>query len=316
VAAPLAIVIPGYKPQFIGRTLESIAAQTDRRFNVYVGDDASPGDLATICGRFQDRIPLAYTRFEHNLGQRDLVAHWERCIALSCEPWIWLFSDDDVMEPGCVAAVLDRIERDRARVDLYHFDVTEIDKDDREVRQTTPFPEKLPALDFLERRLQGTLSSYAPDYVFSRSALQACGGFESFPAAWASDDATWIKLGRRTGIHAIRGPRVRWRRSGQNISSAGSPQTRQKLAGAARFLGWLARYLEQLPPDPSEPSRSHLMDLAWRWMQQQRIQLGVGYWGTLGPVDAWHLRRAHDIGLAGTLWRTGYLDVRAALRGW
>jgi hypothetical protein len=174
----------------------------------------------------------------------------------------------------------------------------------------------LPALRFLEHRLLGQLSSYAPDYVFSRAALAACGGFESFPAAWASDDATWIKLGRRSGIHSVRGPKVNWRRSGQNISSAGSPQTRQKLAGAVQFVGWLAAYLGRWPPAGGEPTQAYLMDLAWRWLQQQRVQLDVGYWSGLGPAHAWHLRKAHAGGLAGAAWRTGYLDVRRALRGW
>ena len=44
----LAIVIPAYKAAFLGRTLASIAAQTDRHFVVYVGDDASPHDLADL----------------------------------------------------------------------------------------------------------------------------------------------------------------------------------------------------------------------------------------------------------------------------
>jgi len=79
----LAIVIPAYKAAFLGRTLASIAAQTDRHVVVYVGDDASPHDLAYICAGFAGAVASRYHRFDHNLGQRELVAHWERCVALS-----------------------------------------------------------------------------------------------------------------------------------------------------------------------------------------------------------------------------------------
>lgn len=41
----LAIVIPYYKITFFEDTLESLAHQTDKRFKVYIGDDASPKNL-------------------------------------------------------------------------------------------------------------------------------------------------------------------------------------------------------------------------------------------------------------------------------
>lgn len=44
----LAIVMPAYKARFLRQALESIAQQTDKRFTVYVGDDASPDDIKEI----------------------------------------------------------------------------------------------------------------------------------------------------------------------------------------------------------------------------------------------------------------------------
>jgi hypothetical protein len=37
----LAIVIPYYKIRFFEATLQSVAIQTDKRFKVYIGNDAS-----------------------------------------------------------------------------------------------------------------------------------------------------------------------------------------------------------------------------------------------------------------------------------
>jgi glycosyltransferase involved in cell wall biosynthesis len=273
----LAIVIPAFKADFFEASLESIARQTRRDFIVYVGDDASPHDLEGICRRFDHQLPLRYTRFTSNLGQSDLVAQWERCVALSSEPWIWLFSDDDLMDPGCVAALHERIAADAGSVDLYRFDVTHIDANGEVLSEAAPFPDRLPSLEFMLARMENRLASYAQDYVFSRAAFQAQGGFQSFSAAWASDDATWIKIGRRRGIHAVRGPKVRWRLSGQNISSPQSPMAKKKLMGAVQFVAWAGDYLKKNPPAQWEPEAEVILAKAWEWLHWQRKHLNMPF---------------------------------------
>ena len=99
----LAIVIPAYKSTFLSAALDSIASQTCKDFTLYIGDDCSPNNIGEIVDRYRDKINLVYKRFDSNLGGRDLVAQWERCIDMTQdEPWLWLFSDDDVMERNCV----------------------------------------------------------------------------------------------------------------------------------------------------------------------------------------------------------------------
>ena len=99
----LAIVIPAYKSTFLAAALDSIAAQTCKDFILYIGDDCSPNNLGEIVDGYRDKINLVYKRFDTNLGGKDLVAQWERCIDMTQgEDWLWLFSDDDVMEKNCV----------------------------------------------------------------------------------------------------------------------------------------------------------------------------------------------------------------------
>ena len=64
----LAIVIPYYKIQFFEETLRSLANQTDKRFMVYIGDDASPDDPLELLQRFSGQFPFEYHRFETNTG--------------------------------------------------------------------------------------------------------------------------------------------------------------------------------------------------------------------------------------------------------
>ena len=107
----LAIIIPAYKPRFLRETLDSIAKQNNHDFTVYIGDDASPYQLDTIVDHYKNRFDIIYHRFEQNMGKKDLPGHWERCILLSEEEFIWLFSDDDLMPFDGVARVIQALQK-------------------------------------------------------------------------------------------------------------------------------------------------------------------------------------------------------------
>ena len=52
----LAIVIPYYKLTFFEATLNSLANQTDQRFKVYIGDDASKEDTTIILEKYKGKF--------------------------------------------------------------------------------------------------------------------------------------------------------------------------------------------------------------------------------------------------------------------
>ena len=145
----LAIIIPAYKATFLPAALDSIAAQTCKDFTLYVGDDYSPEPIGHIIEQYKEKINLVYQRFDTNLGGKDLVAQWERCIAMSKEePYIWLFSDDDVMEPNCVELLLQQIENTKGTYDLYHFDSYRIDENGKFELLRKPYPSIITSYDY------------------------------------------------------------------------------------------------------------------------------------------------------------------------
>ena len=234
----LAIVIPAYKATFLRETLESIANQTDKRFHLYIGDDCSPHDLKKIVDEFEGRIPLTYHRFDTNLGGVDLVAQWERCIALTRgEPWIWLFSDDDVMGPECVKEFYTG-KTQRPKTNMFRFDVTIIDGSDTKRRKVN-FPEHINSLDLYLRKVDGKTSCFVVEYIFSRDIYAESGGFVNFDLAWGSDLATWVKFGREKGIRTLKNGTVFWRSSGTNISTDFSETVVDRKANALiEFMKW------------------------------------------------------------------------------
>lgn len=314
--ATLAIVVPAYRLRFLAQALASLAAQTVQDFTVYVGDDASPDDLRAACERWQDRLDLRYTRFEHNLGGRDLVAQWMRCVALSHEPWVWLFSDDDEMPPDAVQRVLDAVRAAGERTPLLHFNVDRIDAQGGLITAEPAFPPQLTARGFALRRLRFELSSYAPDYVFARAAFDAAGGFVPLPRGWCSDDATWISLAARGGLHTLDGARVRWRDSGDNISARHGADRPDKLRALVGFVRWLLDFLAAHPAAPGEPSDAELQAALRPWLMRQLRFLQL-------PLDA-ALRAEVMHALAGRpgfpapalAWGLHRSNLRLAWRGW
>lgn len=243
-AKSVAVVIPAYKPDFLERALSSLESQTVRDFHVYIGIDASPYDLEAVIAPFAERLPLTCRRFDENLGGHDLVAQWDRCLALTQdEPWLMLFSDDDELEPRCMELFLRTMEHDRRTEGqpyaLYHFNVDVIGEKSELLRHAAPYPEVYDAVRFLKDKNAARIEGYVVEYIFSREAFRRSGGFERFDLAWGSDSATWAKLSRERGMRTVPEARVRWRQSSVNITpQTTSAKLRRKLLADAAYLNW------------------------------------------------------------------------------
>lgn len=214
----LAIVIPAYKIDFFRETLDSLAAQTCKDFTVYIGDDCSPADFRALVDEYSSRLDIVYKRFDTNLGGKDLVAQWTRCIEMTKgEPWIWLFSDDDMMGEKCVEKFYAEI-KDNSSFGIYHYNIKVIDEEGCVIKVPRSYPEIISSKHFYKAKGNGKLECFVVEYVFSRDVYEKVNGFESFELAWGSDVATWVKMGFRNGIKTINGDYVLWRSSQKNIT--------------------------------------------------------------------------------------------------
>lgn len=262
-AAALAIVIPAYRSRFLRQTLESVAAQTDRRFRLYVCDDAGPEEVASICTAYAaSGGDLAYHRFTENLGRTSLAAHWNRCVTLTSEPWVWLFSDDDLMLPGCVAAIHGELDGEDD-IDVLRFDTEVVDADGRRISVNPRHPPLESGADFIYDRLLGRRQGYVVECAFRRSAFDAAGGFPEYPVAWGSDYAAWFYFSRRTGIRTLSGGGVRYRASRHSISGDRRRYQREKLEATQRFLRFVED--EVAPGDARARSREEWRRATENW---------------------------------------------------
>jgi glycosyltransferase involved in cell wall biosynthesis len=312
----LAIVIPAYKPDFLDDALRSIERQTDRRFHVYVGDDAGPREVGEICRRF-DGLDLTYHRFDRNLGRTSLPEHWNRCVRLSDEEWVWLFADDDEMAPDCVAAFHAQIGR-LGDVDLVRFQTDTIDAHGNVVAVHRPHPPVESGVAFVWDRLRGERDSFAVEYVFRRDAFERVGGFPHYPMAWCADDAAWFTLSRRTGLHTLSGGRVRWRASGLNITGANRSHQAAKLEAALRYLDFVDREVRAPRPEASDSrlgpeAAAPAPDPgdAWDRVQVEWLLSQVRYLMPMGPAML-----ARTLARTRGRWRRGMPARLALLLAW
>lgn len=210
----LAIVIPYFKHTFFAATLESLANQTDKRFKVYIGDDASPENPSDLLGNYRGKFDFVYHRFEENLGGTSLVQQWERCIALSGnEEWMMILGDDDVLGETVVEAFYTNLEEIKSVSNVVRFASYKIDGKGEKVSLAYHNKKNESSTDFL---FSGSRSSLS-EHVFNKKQVIEIG-FKDFPLAWLSDVLAVMEFSGFKEIYSINEAYVYVRTSHLNIS--------------------------------------------------------------------------------------------------
>lgn len=241
----LAVIIPAYKGRFLEAALDSLARQSCKDFSVYVGDDCSPEDIRGTVSKHAAVMDIVYRRFEHNLGGTDLAAHWERCIEMSSEPYILLFSDDDILPYDAVERFR-KVLKKYPEGDFFRMQLALVDEDGSMLRCNPPLAEgRTDAAVMLRDKLSGRISSATCEHIFSKALYRKCGGFVHFPHAWCSDDATWFRMAKLSGgAISIPGLPALWRNvSGNNISNSREYDLEKEAATA----GFITHLYENYP---------------------------------------------------------------------
>ena len=263
----LAIVIPAFKINFFEAAISSIANQTCRDFTLYIGNDASNDDFEAVIYKYKHLISVTYKKFNKNFGQKDLVGHWERCIEMAGpEEWIWLFSDDDVMDSNCVESFYTSLNCNGRHFKLYHFNVSQIDMEGKVTGSFYSFPDIMTSEEFVLTRLKKPGNfSVVIEYIFDRSYFSEKGGFVNFDLAWGTDDATWITLADKAGIKTIGDAKVYWRKSRFNITPNNWDKdiTKRKLIAQVQFGKWI---LEKIDNNELQIKSKLIKDLLTLWL--------------------------------------------------
>lgn len=213
----LAIVIPYYKLTFFEATLQSLADQTEKRFKVYIGDDASPTNPSALLREYKGKFDFEYHRFGENIGGTSLVQQWDRCIALvEQEEWIMILGDDDVLSDNCIETFY-KNEINNKNVNVVRYSTIIIDEYGGQISEVYLHPKLEKASHFLYRKLTGETRSSLGEYVFKKTVLLD-KGFHDFPLGWHSDDMAVLECSNFNTVYTINEAIVFIRVSGMSIS--------------------------------------------------------------------------------------------------
>lgn len=235
----LAIIIPAYKSKFLRQTLDSLVTQSNKNFNVYIGDDNSPFNLKAIVNEYNNKLNISYHKFSSNIGEKKLIHQWMRCVNLiKDEKWIWLFSDDDIADSNCVETFYETIKMDSEKYDVYRFNTRVIDDNNRIIGENeSPFEEN--AFDMCLDILQLKRGHCMPDHIFSKSKYDKLNGFVFTNYAQAADWATSINFATEKGICSMKNAKINWRYGSSNISGNAYKNNHEKVLGHIQFINWV-----------------------------------------------------------------------------
>lgn len=215
----LAIIIPYYKLTFFEATLQSLLAQTDRRFKVYIGDDASPEKPHDLLEKYKGKFEFVYYRFEDNLGGISLVKQWERCIALTNdEEWLMILGDDDVLGDNVVTSFYENYDEvHHKNIKLIRFASKYIDSQSNGLSGVYYHPIIERTTDSYFKHFQMESRSSMSEYIFKRESFNNLK-FTNYPLAWHSDDKAWLDFTNCGFIYTMNDAIIKVRLSTENIS--------------------------------------------------------------------------------------------------
>lgn len=216
----LAIVIPYYKISHFNETLESLSLQIDKRFKVYIGNDASPENPDELLEKHASELEITYKKFENNIGGANLTKQWERCIEMvEDEKWIMILGDDDFVEDNLVASFYNNYESINERTSLIRFASRVVLEEEPSNLNQTIFkhPQWETAQSSLCRKITGQTRSSLSEYIFLKDIFLK-KGFTNYPLAFFSDDKAWLDFSNNKPIFSINNSIVNIRISNFSIS--------------------------------------------------------------------------------------------------
>jgi len=92
---------------FIAETLDSILSQIDSNIEIVVVDGASPDNTPEVMSRYT--LKHQEIRYFREINNSGVDADFDKAVGYARGEFCWLMSDDDLLRPGAVAAVLTRL---------------------------------------------------------------------------------------------------------------------------------------------------------------------------------------------------------------
>ena len=243
----LAIVIPYYKIDFFEETLKSVAAQSDKNFTLYIGNDASPDDPLPLIDKCFKKEEYQYFEYQDNLGSKNLVLQWERILVNVKEDWFQILGDDDLISENFVEEFYQSISKiNENSSNVIKFSQCWIDEMGKEIRKFTDYSKLMTAFENWEKKYISGHQSSLSEHIFRRVAYEKYG-FQHFPLAWGTDDIAVLEMSDHQPVYFVNEAKVQVRISKENISGKIDNTKEKEIAIHLVEEYLLQNYYQKLP---------------------------------------------------------------------
>lgn len=246
----VSFVLPAYKARFLKQAIDSILSQTYKEFDLVVVNDASPEDIDSILMSYTDSR-IKYYKNKTNVGGKNLVKQWSKCISLCKSKYFVLASDDDIYDSKYLESMI-ALAKKYPDANILRPRVQLIDADNCILKVESYLNEQTSVWEFAYALHSHYVFGGVPFYMFKRSKWEEIGGFKDFPLAWGSDDATAISLAMDYYMVVSSEILFSFRMSGENITTQKNNTHKLQKKIQARILYY--EFLNQIlnKPTPQE----------------------------------------------------------------
>ncbi|AZA91994.1 Glycosyl transferase family 2 [Chryseobacterium nakagawai] len=272
----LAIIIPYYKIDFFEKTIQSLVAQTNKNFTLYIGNDASPNNPLPILTQYLNPEEYHYFDYKENVGGKNLALQWERVLENIHEDWFLILGDDDTISENFVDEFYKNLKTvEENKINVIKYSQALIDETDQILTSFTTYkPIESSTNLWLQKLYDGHRSSLS-EHIFRRVSYQKYK-FKELPLAWHTDDLAVLEFSDFGSVYFINHAQTFVRISSASISGDVENTTYQEQKTEARyqFFGYLiTAYYDKFPVEPLKKLINVHLHFCWQHKKKLNIDL-------------------------------------------
>lgn len=213
------VTVPSYKGLYLEKCIESVLAQTYKKFELIIINDASPENLDIIVKKYNDSR-IKYYANENNCGAINVVDNWNKCLDYATGDYILCMGDDDKLLPNCLEEYCKLIEK-YPSLHVYQGWTEIIDENDNFYDMIEALPQWESVLSLIWHNWHGR-GQYIGNILFYTKVLRENGGFYKLPMAMSSDEISTYIAALNGGIANTQIPVFQYRKSCYSITNNGN----------------------------------------------------------------------------------------------
>lgn len=248
MATLVSVAIPAYKAKFLGEAINSVLNQSYKDFELIIVNDHSPEDIDSVVNSYNDNRIKYYVN-EENIGGKDPVTNWNKCLSLAKGEYFSLLCDDDVYEPTFLEEML-RLADKYKSCNVFRARVKIIGPDYEIIDYYPSSPEWESCVDYIWHKVSAYRMQTISEFLLRRSyIIDKYNGYTPTPKAWCADEVSIFRFSEKGGIASSQNVLVGFRKSGINISTHDNKFVKQKIEAHNICTHWIEKILQEICAD-------------------------------------------------------------------